>query len=144
MSATFDNLPHPQFSYLWHADSKNTCIKMLLWSFKGQGLGTRPGPQWYCCSIAKSCPTLCDPVDCSTPGFPVLHYLRQCAQIHVHWVGDTICLILCHPLLLLPSIFPRIRVFSNELPLPIRRPKYWSFSISSSSENSGLISFRID
>ena len=55
-------------------------------------------------------------------------------------------LILCHPLLLLPSVFPSIRVFSNELPLPIRWPKYWSFSfsISLSSEHSGLISFRID
>ena len=53
-------------------------------------------------------------------------------------------LLLCHPLLLLPSIFPSIRVFSNELALHIRWPKYWSFSISPSSEYSGLISFRID
>ena len=53
-------------------------------------------------------------------------------------------LILCHPLLLLPSVFPSIRVFPNESVLPIRWPKYWSFSISPSSEYSGLISFRID
>ena len=93
-------------------------------------------------SVAKSCPTLCDPTDCSTLGFPVLHYLLEFAQIHFHWVGDAIQhLILCSPLLLLPSIFSSIRVFSNELSLPIRWPKYWSFSISSSNGNSGLISF---
>ena len=97
-------------------------------------------------SVAKSCPTLCDPTDCSTLGFPVLHYLLEFAQIHFHWVGDAIQhLILCSPLLLLPSIFSSIRVFSNEeSALLITWPKYWSFSISPSSEYSGLISFRID
>ena len=84
----------------------------------------------------------------STPGFPVLHYLLESAQTHVHWVNDAIQnhLILCRPLLLLPSIFPSIRVFSNESILCIRWPKYWifSFSISHSSEYSDLISFRID
>ena len=64
-----------------------------------------------CCLVARLCLTLCDPMDCSTPGFPVLHYLLEFAQIHVHWVGDSNDLILCHPLLLLPSIFPTIRVF---------------------------------
>ena len=91
--------------------------------------------------------TLCSPTDCSTPGFPVLHYLPELAQTHVHWVGDTINhLILCRPLLLLPSIFPSIRVVSNELALRIRWLKYWSFSfsISPSNEYSGLISFRTD
>ena len=86
-------------------------------------------------------------MNCSMPGFPVLQCLWKFAHAHVHWVGDAIqYLILCHPLLLLPSIFPSIRVFSNELTLPIRWPKYWSFSftISPSSEYSGLISFRID
>ena len=79
----------------------------------------------------------------STPGFPVLHYLPEFAQTHVHWVGDDI---LCHPLLLLPSVFPSNRVFSKESTLPIRWPKYWSFSfsISPSNEYSGLISFQID
>ena len=84
---------------------------------------------------------------CSTPGFPVHHQLPELAQTHVHRVGDTIQhLILCHPLLLLPSIFSSIRVFSSESVLPIRWPKYWSFSfsISPSNEYSGLISFRID
>ena len=86
-------------------------------------------------------------MDCSTPGFPVLHQLLGLAQIHVHWVGDTIQhLILYCPLLLLPLVFPGIQVFSNESALCMRWPKYWSFSfsISPSNEYSGLVSFRID
>ena len=73
------------------------------------------------------------------------HQLLELVQIHVHHVSDDRG-ILCHPLLLLPSIFPSIRVFSNELVLRIRWPKYWNFSfcISPSSEYSGLISFRMD
>ena len=92
---------------------------------------------------SQLCPALCDPMDCSTSGFPVHHQFPEVIQTHVHWVGD---LILCHPLLLPPSIFPSIRVFSNELALCIRWPKYWnfSFSISPSNEYSGLISFRIE
>ena len=123
-----------------------------------------------CYSVIKSCPTLCDPMDCSTPGFPVLQHLLEFAQTHVHRVssaqlssvqsvshvqlfatpGNAACqaslsitnsrslpkpmsiesmmpsnhLILCHPLLLLPSIFPSIRVFSSESALHIRWPKY--------------------
>ena len=98
-------------------------------------------------SVAQSCPTLCDTMDCSTPDFPVHHQLSEPAQTHIHQVGDTIQhLILCHPLFFLPSIFPSIRVFSKESVLPIRRPKYWSFRfiISPSKEYSGLISFRMD
>ena len=86
-------------------------------------------------------------MDCSTPGFPVLHYLPEFVQTHVHLVSDAIQPShLLSPLLLLPSIFPRIRVFSNVLDLCIRWPKYWSFSFSTSpsSEYSQLISFRID
>ena len=100
-----------------------------------------------CCSIDKSCPTLYDPMDCSTPGFPVLHCLLEFAQTYVHWVMMlSNHLILCCPLLLLPSIFPSIRVFSSELAFHIRWPNYWSFSfsLSPSNEYSGLISFRID
>ena len=83
-------------------------------------------------------------MDCSTRGFPVLHYLPEFEQTHVHWVSmPSNHLILCCPLLL-PSIFPSIWVFSNELALCIRRPKYWSFSFSPSSKYLGLISFRID
>ena len=67
-----------------------------------------------CCSVAKSCPTLYDPMDCTTPGFPVLHHLLELAQTCVHWVSDTIqpSLILWNPFLLLPSVFPSIRAFS--------------------------------
>ena len=87
-------------------------------------------------------------MDCSTPSFPVHHQLLELAQTHVRRTGDAIQL--CHPLssprLLLPSIFPSIRVFSNESVLRIRWSKYWSFSfsISPSNEYSGLISFRRD
>ena len=97
-----------------------------------------------CCSVTQSCLTLCDPMDCNTPGFSVLHYLPEFTQTYVYWVGDAIQP--SHPLLLPPSIFPSIRVFSNESVLRIRWPKYrsFSFSISPSSEYSGLISFRID
>ena len=81
---------------------------------------------------AQLCPTLWDCMDCSTSGFPALHYLLELAQIHVHWVGDAIHPShLCRLLLLLPSIFPSIRVFSNESAVCIRWPKYWSFSITS-------------
>ena len=99
----------------------------------------------YCCLIAKSCPILCNPMNCSTPGFPVLHYLPEFAHTHVQCVDDAIQL--CQPLLprlLLLSNFPSIRFFSNELALCMRWPKYQSFSISPSNEYSGLISFRID
>ena len=90
-------------------------------------------------SVTQSCPTLCDPNDCSMPGLPVHH------QLPLSRLMPSNHLILCCPLLLLPSIFPSIRVFSNESVL-IKWPKYWSFSfsITPSSEYSGLISFRID
>ena len=85
------------------------------------------------------------PMDCSTPALPVLHYLPEFAQTHVHQVDDTIQP--SHPLSSpSPPAFnlPSIRVFSSELALHIRWPKYWSFRISPSNEYSGLISFRID
>ena len=98
-------------------------------------------------SVTQLCPTLCDPVDCSTPGFPVHHQLRSLLKLmSIKSVMPSNHLILCRPLLLLPSIFPSIRVLSNESVLHIRWPKYWSFSfsISPSNEYSGLISFRMD
>ena len=85
-------------------------------------------------------------MDCSTPGLPVHHQLPGFTQTHVHQVGDAIQPShLLPPLFLLPSIFPSVRVFSNESALYIRWPKYWSFSfsISPSNEHSGLISFMI-
>ena len=97
-------------------------------------------------SVAQSYPTLCDPIDCSTPGFPVHHQPSEFTQTHVHQLGDAIQP--SHPLLslLLRSVFPSIRAFSSESVLRIRWPKYWSlgFSISPSNEHPGLISFRMD
>ena len=99
-----------------------------------------------CCSVAKWCLTLCNPMDCRTPGFPVLHYLLELLNfMSIESVMLSYHLILCHPLLFLPSIFPSIRVFSNESALHIRWPKCWSFSFKNPSyEYSGLISFEID
>ena len=97
-------------------------------------------------SVTQSCPTLCNPMDCSAPGFPVHHQLLELAQAHVHLITmPSNHLILCCPLLL-PSVFPSIRVFSNEWVLRIRWPQYWSFSfsLSPSNEYSGPISFRMD
>ena len=86
-----------------------------------------------------------NPMDCSTPGFPVHHELLELAQLmSIDLVMPSSHLILYHPLLSPPSIFPSIRVFSNESALRIRWPKYWSFSISPANEYSGLISFRMD
>ena len=98
-------------------------------------------------SVAQLCPTLCDPMNRSTPGLPVHHQLPELTQTHVHQVSDAIQL--SHPLLSplpLPPILPSIRVFSNESILRMRWPKYWSFSFSiiPSKEHPGLISFRMD
>ena len=99
------------------------------------------------CSVAKLCPTLCNPMYGRMPVFPVLHYLPEFPQTHVHWVSDAIQP--SHPLPP-PSppalTLPQIKVFSSEKALHIKWPKYWSFSftISPSSEYSGLISFRTD
>ena len=93
--------------------------------------------------------TISNPMDSSLPGFPVLHHLLKFAQfMSIESMMLSNCLILCCPLLLLPWIFPRIRVFSNKSAIHIRWPNYCSFSfsisISPSNEYSGLISFRID
>ena len=97
--------------------------------------------------VAQSCLTLCDPMDCSTSGHPVHHQLPEFTQtMFIESVMPFNHLILCHPLLLPSSVFASIRVFSNESTLCIRWPEYWSFNFSlcSSSEYSGLISFRMD
>ena len=93
------------------------------------------------------CPTLCDPMDCSMLGFPCPSPTpRACSNSFIKSVMPSNHLILCRPLLLLPSIFPSIRIFSEESVLHIGWPKYWSFSFSvfPSNEYSGLISFKID
>ena len=98
-------------------------------------------------SVAQSCLTLCDHMDCSTAGFPVHHQLLGFAQfLSLESMMPSNHCILCHPLLLPPSIFPSIRVFSSVSVHCIRWRKYWSFSfsISPSNEHPGLISFRMD
>ena len=98
-------------------------------------------------SVAQSCPILRDATDCRTPGLPVHANTQSLLKLmFTESVMPFNHFILCRPLLLLPSIFPSIRVISNKSILHIRWPKYWSFSfnISPSNEYSGLISFRID
>ena len=96
--------------------------------------------------VVQSCPALCDPMDYSTSGFPVLHFLKLMCLFKLRTIKSVMPsnhLILHHPLLLFPSIFSSIRVFSNESALHIRWPNYWIFSISTSKDYSGLISLRI-
>ena len=99
-----------------------------------------------CCSVTKSCLTLCDPMDCSMPGSSVIHYILEFAQTHVHWVGDAIIISsYIAPLSLCLLSFPTSES-SKKSAIHIRWPKCWSFSFSFSpfNEYSGLISFRID
>ena len=98
-------------------------------------------------SVSQSCPTLCDPMGCSTPGPPSITNSQSLLKLmSIESVMPSNHLILYRPLPLLPSIFPSFRVFSNESALHIRWQKYWSFSFNSSSSNEhpGLISFRMD
>ena len=98
-------------------------------------------------SVDQSCLTLCTPMNCSTPGFPVHHQLPEFTRLtSIELVMPSSHLILCRPLLLLPPFPPNIRDFSNESTLRMRWPKYWSFSFSiiPSKEIPGLISFRMD
>ena len=98
-------------------------------------------------SVAQSCPTLCDPMHCSSQASLSITNSRSLPKLMpIKSVMPSSHLILCHPLLLMPPIPLSIRVFSNELTLRTRWPKYWSFSfnISPSSEHPGLISFRMD
>ena len=95
-------------------------------------------------SVAQLYPTLCDPMNCSTP-LSITNSWSPSKPMSIESVISSSHLILCHPLLLLPSIFPSISVFSNESALHIRWPKYWCFSfISPSNEHPRLISFRMD
>ena len=92
--------------------------------------------------VALLCLTPCEPMDCSTPGFPV-HHCWSLLKLTSIELTPSNHFILCCPLLILPSTFPSIRVFSNESTLLIRWPKYWSFRIRTSYEYLGLISIKI-
>ena len=131
--------------YCWWECKLIQPLLKTLWRFL-KILALQP-PLFPFCSVTQSCPTLCNPMDWSTPGLPVHHQLPELLKlISIDSVMLSKHLILCCPLLLPPSIFPSIRVFSNESVLCIRWPKYWSFSfsISPANEYSGLISFRMD
>ena len=114
-------------------------------------IDSRDQNTWSICSssssIAQSCATLCEPIDCSSQAsLSTTKSWSLLKSMSIDLMMPSNHLILCHPLLLPPSIFPSIRIFSNESVLHIRWPKYWSFSfsISPSNEYSTLISFRID
>ena len=112
-------------------------LKLVKWKscfhiaqvYSSHNINVSPSVQFS--SVARSCPALCDPVDCGTPGFPVHHQLRSFLKLlSIELVMPCNHLTLCHLLLLPPSIFPSIRVFSSESVLRMRWPKYWSFSFS--------------
>ena len=118
----------------WRATITDDCDILVYWSVQLS-------------SVTQSCLTLCDHMDCSTPGFlSITNSWSLLKLVSIESVMPSNHLIFCHPLLLLPSIFLSMRVFSNELALCIRLPKCWSFSfkISPTNEHPGLISFRMD
>ena len=134
--------PHPVF----------TALFVCFLSFPGNG-GEVWGSSLPCASVQvqfrsviQLCPTLCNPMDYSMPGLSITNSQNLLKLMSIKSVMLSNHLVLCHPLLLPPSVFPSIRVFSNESVLHIRWPKYWSFSfsISPSNEYSGLTSFRMD
>ena len=134
-------LPFPPPGDLPNPEIKPPSVRQILYHCP-------PGKpkEFCCCSITKSCPTLGDPMDCMQRAR--LPCPSPSRRVHKFMSIESVMLanhlLLCCHLLHLPSIFPSIRVFSNELALHIRWPKYWHFSISPSSEYSGLISFRIE
>ena len=126
----------------------NTLVSLLIITLflLDQGPTLRTSFNLCCCSVAKSFLTLYGPMDCSTPGSlssSISPSLLRFMSIESVMLSNH--LIFCHPLLFLHSVFPNIRVFSNESALHIRWTEYWSFSFSicTSNEYSGLISFRI-
>ena len=136
---------HYGINSLWTTFSINTGLKE--WLYNSRENSRLVWVICCCCSVSKSCLILCNPMNSKMPGFPVLQYLCEFAETHAYWSSDAI-----QPshsllsLLLLPSTFPNIRVFSNESTLCIRWPKYWSFSFSTSPSNeySRLIFFKND
>ena len=134
------------FSQLWWLEVWNEGISSDMLSMKTPGITISLSPSSCFSSVAQSCPTLCDPMNCSTPGLPITNSWSLLKLMSIKLMMPSNHVILSCPLLFLPSIFPSIRVFSNESLLRIRWPNYWSFSfnISPSNDYSGLISFRID
>ena len=143
------------FSFLWLSNIPLyicTYVPQLLYPFACQWISRLlPCPSYckQCCSECwgQSYPTLCNPMECSMLGFLVHHSFWGLLKLmYIELVMPSNYFILCHPLLLLPSIFPSIMVFSNKSVLRIRWPKYWTFRfiISPSNEYSGLISFSMD
>ena len=119
----------------------------LLYCFSRPFLASASPPFSNCYLVIEFCPTVCNPMDCSVPGFPVhLHSRSLLKLMSIESVIPSNHLVLCRPLLLLPSVFPSIRVFFDVSVLCITWPKYWSFSFSINPFNdySGLISFRMD
>ena len=122
-------------------DRTHSSDESYFWSY------LQNSPETQFSSVAQLCPTLCDPMDCSMPGFPAITNSQSLLKLmSIESVMPSNHLIICHPILLPPSVFPTIRVSSNESALRIRWPKYWSFSFSirPSNEYLGLISFRMD
>ena len=121
-----EHFPQPQQKYSFQ------------WSF------TVPSPSFQFSSVAQLCPTLCDPMNLSTPGRPVHHQLLSSLRLRsIKSVMPSSHFILCRPLLLLPPIPPSIRVFSNESTLRTRWPKYWSFSFSISPSKETFLYYNL-
>ena len=136
-TAIFEHARHVCLSMLYYASaSRNPALHGRLYSLMNTHI--------VIVQLLNPALLFVTPIACSTSDFPVLHNLSEFAQTHVHWISDAIHLIFYCPFSS-PQSFPASgRVFSSELAIHIRWPKYWSFSISLSSEYSGLISFRID
>ena len=134
MLPNYPSCPTPQISIKF----KKNSIEYLpiTWNCWGTYLIAWRKVVWgigFCCSVAKLCPSPCNPMNCSSPGIPVLHYLLKLMSPELMIPSNH--LIFCHSLLLLPSVFPSIRVFPDESALRIRWPKYWSFSFSIGPSN---------
>ena len=130
----------------WHHQLNGHEFEQTPEDSEGQGSLSKVLSSVQFSSVAQACPTLCDPMNLSTPGLPVHHQLPEYTKLmSIELLMPSNHLILCRPLLL-PSIFPSIRVFSNESTLHMRWPKYWSFSFTNnpSNEHPGMISFTMD
>ena len=150
LAATVHVVTKQRVGYDWVTVSLSFFLSFFLFFFKCLGeepgvlqsmVSQRLGHKWL------SDVRLCNPMHCNTPHFPVLHHLTELAQTYAYWLRNASnYLILCCTILILASVLPRNRIFSNESILRIRWPKHWSFSFSicHSNKYAGLISFRID